>query len=184
MKDTDTRPWEWQPDLCPADQDFIKYVITERTVDGLYKVGPYTYGQVLHMGTGNHHRVGYELNKHDIDVIGLTLSPKEYASYIVLVENDPKIQDTYLCLYGDINYLNFLTFKPFDLITCFHLCEIDTGADVDETVGYFVDALTLDGKLVHYRNSANASQAREIIQDYFIKEDEYASLDFYVPYDK
>lgn len=170
MTEQETQPWLWDPDRCPADQDFIAWV---------QRFQP-SYGHnILHMGPGYHHNVGLKLSTAN-SVVSLTISPGEVTRYIELCNQDQYLSYGYTCIYGDIGRFNFQPYKPFDMVTLFHLCEIDYSETYSlRLLAYLFHILKRQGYLLGYRHSVNAQQAIPLIERYFDKKDEFHSLDIY-----
>lgn len=168
MQESDIQPWAWQPDLCPADQDFIEWFKRSREHSL----------NIFHMGPGVHHKVGLSLSD-DNSVVSVTLSPAEVTSYISLCTQDPYLSIGYTCLYGDIHYLNWDAFRPFDIVTLFHLCEIQTTNGFTRLHSKLLTHTKIDSWVIGYRQSANASQAQAYLNEWFEKTHEFKSLDFY-----
>lgn len=164
----ETRPWGWDPSICPADEHFIEWV-RETNPEG---------NTILHMGTGAHHKVGLDLSDTN-SVLGLTLSPKEYAMYIEMCLADPFLSIGYTCVYGDLNRFNFDILGKFNIVTLFHLCEINTDSDHFRALIYLRTHLEKDGYILGYRKSSNAGQAIPLLEEYFKKVGEHKTLDIY-----
>lgn len=150
--------WPWRPDLCPADQDFIDLVESEH-ISGR---------RILHMGTGMHHNVGKALGKRNY-VLGVTCSPEEMQAYTDLIIEDPGLQWSYHCMFADIHSFNLNEFRNFDIITLFHLGELQS----DERAKYLVyhedgvirqawDHLNNDGRIIMYKGSLAADRIMPI----------------------
>lgn len=163
-------PWPWNPEICPADQQAIEFIKNQ--------VGD-SKCAILHMGTGGHHQLGLQLQSRSLHTVGITLSPKEFEEYIKLIQARPELQRHYTCLFGDLHNLNFDAFRTFDIVTLFHLCEIDTGADITQTLKRIMWNIFEDSLVLGYRKSANARQAIAYLETFFEKAGEYKDLDIY-----
>lgn len=106
-------PWAWQPDECPADHDFVKWV--RRDVAPLRRI--------LHFGTGGHHAVGLSLSKQHF-ILGVTASVEEYQVWEKLRIEGHAPPD-YLCVFGDMHAFPWALAGRFDIITLFDLGEFD-----------------------------------------------------------
>ena len=62
-------------------------------------------------------------NKSNNVVFAITASKEEYASYIELAIERPKMSKNYLAYFGDIYLTNPKLLPDFDVVTLFHLCE-------------------------------------------------------------
>jgi hypothetical protein len=86
--------WPLRPEECPCDVDFCEY-LQSQNVRGL---------RIFHFGTGSHHHVGVrnlQAQWHN-DIIGLTISPREHASYVRRVIREPALAAGYKVLFADI----------------------------------------------------------------------------------
>jgi hypothetical protein len=59
------------------------------------------------------------------DILALTLAPREHAVYVQRVIRDPSLGKHYKVLFADILSLNANCMPVFDVVTLFHLCELD-----------------------------------------------------------
>ena len=107
--------WDLDMPRCPCDAHFNDWVKQNKLKNKL----------IYHFGTGNHHVVGLKqaTNKANNVVLAITASKEEYASYIELAINKPKVSKNYLAYFGDIYLSNPKLLPDFDVVTLFHLCE-------------------------------------------------------------
>lgn len=168
------QPWVWQPNLCPADQDFIEWVRSNDDV-GL---------TIFHMGTGSHHQVGDNLSRLN-DVIGLTYSPEEMESYIYKVKEYPFLSQGYTLLFGDIYNIDLAILPRLHYITLFHLGEIydpeNTVRDSTQVIEQMQELLYPQGKIIYYKDSAAASTVLPLMDESLVLVEEFKSLRIYKP---
>ena len=143
--------WPLKADVCPCDVHFQSFLEEYELRDKV----------IFHFGTGGHHLLGRkncELGTAN-QILGVTASRQEYASYIDLITEKPEIASGYKVLFTDIYTLDSRLLPEFDLVTLFHLCEF-----YDPTSGYavlddaalvdlFLDRSSTDGKLLFYKGS-------------------------------
>lgn len=138
--------WQWDPDTCPADRDFVDFIHAENIVGK----------NIFHMGPGAHHYVGRSLQ--DNHVISLTNSPDEIDTYIGFVSVDPYLGERYYSIFGDIQQPRLL--PQLDVITLFHLGETPDQRravySISEimTIRFLLSHLRPGGMLVGYKRSA------------------------------
>lgn len=163
--------WKWQPDKCPADQHFVDWIVYNHFFDK----------SILHIGTGEHHFVGESLcPRHS--VLGVTLSPDEVHSYIQLISDNHKLYANYKLLFSDAYLLDPHLLPQFDIITLFHLAEINHGngytdAELLEMLG---GKLNKGGYVLGYTKSVKADVSISLLDKYFVRVEEYKSLQVYM----
>lgn len=144
--------WRYQPDKCNCDGEFIEWFKV------IYK--HYHNLNICHMGTGFDHKVGTELQDHN--VLGITYSPEEMARYIDIIQPPYAryFQYKYKVLFTDVHAINYKLLPDFDIVTLFHLGEIyEPGIDsmtMVDVIDVFKNKLTPDGRILAYAKSAAA----------------------------
>ncbi len=125
--------WDLDP-RCPCDVHFNDWVRKKKLKDKL----------IYHFGTGMHHVVGGKqaTGASNNVVFAITASKEEYAAYIELAIERPKISKNYLAYFGDIYLTNPRLLPDFDVVTLFHLCEYFHPAN--KAYGGIDDAKLLD----------------------------------------
>ena len=127
---------KWDLDIaqCPCDAHFNDWVKQKKLRNKL----------IYHFGTGTHHVVGITqaTNKSNNAVFAITASREEYASYIEMAINRPRISKSYLAYFGDIYLTNSKLLPDFNVVTLFHLCEFFD--DKNKAYGGVGDAKLLD----------------------------------------
>ena len=127
---------KWDLDIaqCPCDAHFNDWVKQKKLRNKL----------IYHFGTGTHHVIGIKqaTNKSNNAVFAITASREEYASYIEMAINRPRISKSYLAYFGDIYLTNSKLLPDFDVVTLFHLCEFFD--DKNKAYGGVDDAKLLD----------------------------------------
>ena len=149
--------WPLKTDVCPCDVHFQQYLEEHQVRDRV----------IFHFGTGGHHLLGRrncELGGVN-QILGVTASRAEYASYVDLLAEKPEVSAGYKVLYTDVYTLSARLLPDFDLVTLFHLCEyydaasdyavLDDGALVD----LFLDRLSAGGRLLFYSGSRSPRRA-------------------------
>jgi len=164
--------WQWNPEICPADQHFIEWMESNNYFDKT----------ILHMGTGAHHRVGIELGNHN-SILGLTLSPDEILSYTELVTQDEIIAGNYKVLFSDAHNLNPALLPSFDIITLFHLGEIyepsTLSYSLEELVNMLRGKLKQGGFMLAYTKSGSWKQVMPIFDSILFRDETYKTLQVY-----
>jgi hypothetical protein len=125
--------WDLDP-RCPCDVHFNDWVKLRKLKNKL----------IYHFGTGMHHVVGRKqaTGASNNVVFAITASKEEYAAYIELAIERPKISKNYLAYFGDIYLTNPRLLPDFDVVTLFHLCEYFHPAN--KAYGGIDDAKLLD----------------------------------------
>lgn len=158
--------WPLRVDLCPCDTDFFAW-LKARKVAGK---------SVFHFGTGAHHILGIENAKlpRPNQILGVTASRGEYASYIDLVTADPRIAISYKAMFLDIYTLDPRGLPDFDVVSLFHLCEFhdpvrSAYAPLDDRklLDLFLGKLRAQGRICFYLGS-NGRDAMLRLVDKFI----------------
>jgi hypothetical protein len=106
-------PWPLDEAQCPCDVHFIEFL----RHSGLKNQ------RIFHFGTGDHHHVGREASTLGHNVLGITATEHEYASYMRLVVENPDLGRHYKVIFSDIYQTNLSLLPRFDIVTLFHLCE-------------------------------------------------------------
>jgi len=105
------------------------------------------------------------------EVLALTLSPREHASYVARVIADPTLGESYKVLFADIYRLSAASLPSFDLITLFHLGEfapsIQSGGPADnrEVLRLFCSKLSPGGFMLFYKGSFGYPRVRQLLAD-------------------
>lgn len=108
MTPLSAEPWPWQPNLCPADQDFIEWMME-------HKREKWLAGTVLHMGPGDHHRVPRTCSALGLECISYTVSDEEHFIAPTL--------DGYRCEFKNIWDIDPETLPEIQFLTLFHIGE-------------------------------------------------------------
>lgn len=103
-----SEPWPWQPNLCPADQDFIEWMLE-------HKREKWMAGTVFHMGPGSHHRVPRTCEALGLECIGLTVSEEEHLMRPQFI--------SYVCLLKNFWDLEYEQLPEIQFLTLFHIGE-------------------------------------------------------------
>lgn len=162
-------PWQWNPELCPADTHFIEWMHLQQ-------------GQtILHLGTGAHHRVGKALcARHSI--LGLTISGGEMQAYEDWAIINPELSQTYKVLFGDVFLTDFHLLPSFDIITLFHLGEIRSEDYDSLTLEQVIEGMVErvgDGTILTYTRSHVAADVTAVLEKYMRLADTYKTLRVY-----
>lgn len=163
--------WGYDPIKCPCDLEFLEWFSNQGLVEQ----------SIFHMGTGLHHKVGLGLAGSNY-IMGLTLSPAELLSYTNLCKTEPWLPASYQVLFGDIAYLNFGHFQPFDLITLFHLGEIAISNHPryqDKTIRMALTGLVEGGRVLAYRGSNSFVVVEPLLLEHLVQVEEYKHLVIY-----
>lgn len=137
----DAEPWPWQPDKCPADQDFIDWMMEN-------KREKWFAGTVFHMGPGAHHRVPRTCNVLGLQCISITVSEEEHFILPTL--------DEYQCILQNIWDVNVLALPRIDFMTLFHVGE-EAGkwGDIDHgKLDFLIGRVVQGGYIFFYTRSA------------------------------
>jgi hypothetical protein len=123
--------WDLDEAQCPCDLHFNDW-LDERGLTGR---------SIYHFGTGTHHAVGKRQaeNGSGNAVFGITASEQEYAAYIALVREWPRIAKSYVAYFGDIYLTEPRLLPAFDIITLFHLCEFSHPSTTTDEYGGLTD---------------------------------------------
>lgn len=164
-------PWQWNPEICPADLHFLDWMIGQRA------------GQtILHLGTGAHHRVGINLH-YDHSILGLTLSAAEMQAYMDWATLNPELSRNYKVLFGDVFLLDFELLPSFDIVTLFHLGEIRSeeyvSMNLDQIIEKMVERIYPNGTILTYSGSHVAADVNAAVEKYLRLADIYKSLRVY-----
>lgn len=133
-------PWNWNPLICPADQDFIEWMLD-------HKREKWMAGTVLHLGPGAHHRVPRAMSNIGLECIGLTVSEDEHLWAPTL--------DGYRCILQ-----NIWDFDPrgleINFLTLFHIGEEAwKWGEIDaEKLDRLLEHMPKGGKVFFYARSA------------------------------
>lgn len=150
--------WPWDPERCPADQQFVEMVKYER-LEGK---------SILHMGPGLHHHVGKELTDFN-SILALTNSPDEMISYMELIQEKPNLSWAYKVLFGDMHTMNLNKLGKFDIVTLFHLGEYPVAEyaplNVADVIGILMNNLNPRGIIVGYTGSSAWDRVGALFSD-------------------
>lgn len=137
----DVEAWPWQPDLCPADRDFIEWLMEN-------KRQPWMAGTVFHMGPGSHHRVPRTCEALGLECISITVSEDELLMM-------PQFT-SYRCILQNIWDLEPDTLPDIHFMTLFHIGEMaGEYGDVDyEKLKILINAVPVNGRVFFYVRSA------------------------------
>jgi hypothetical protein len=154
--------WPLRPEDCPCDLDFAELLVMREI---RRKV-------IFHFGSGGHHWVGKRNREAGLDneVLALTLSPAEHASYIRSIVRDPPLGQHYRVLFADLYALDAAGLPTFDIVTLFHLCEFSPPAghphrlNDEQVLRLFHSRLAPDGLMVFYSGSFACAKQAPIIE--------------------
>ncbi len=144
--------WHLDEKQCPCDVHFLDYLDETKA----------TGRNIFHMGTGSHHVVGLKVasNGSNNQVLGITASKEEYAAYIDLLIDNPKLGFSYKAYFGDLYQTDARLLPSLDYATLFHAGEYRTaendsyGALTDEQVALVLASkLNQGGKILFYTGS-------------------------------
>jgi hypothetical protein len=144
--------WHLDEKQCPCDIHFLDYLEEKKSKDR----------NIFHMGTGSHHIVGLKTasNGSNNQVLGITASKEEYAAYIDLLIDNPKLGFSYKAYFGDLYQTDARLLPQLDYATLFHAGEYRTaendkyGALTDEDVALVLaDRLNPGGEILFYTGS-------------------------------
>lgn len=140
--------WEWQPDKCRVDEDFIEWL----HYDGS--------GRIFHMGTGLHHKVGDWCSANLVDCYGITASQEEFRAA------SGHITPYYQVILADIYKLHKTMLPEFNIMSLFHLGElVDLFGEIDEvSVWGLMSKVVTDGKILFYRHSSAFDRVEPFIK--------------------
>jgi hypothetical protein len=150
--------WPLDEGRCPCDVHLVEY-IEKREIRGK---------AIFHFGTGHHHIVG--IKNLDLDrpneILGITASREEHASYVDLVIKNPRVGLHYKVLFADLYTLHAALLPRFDVITLFHLGEFHTEANRAYTEGndgtvlwMFVETMNPGALMLLYTRSRGSPEA-------------------------
>jgi len=154
--------WPLRPEDCPCDLDFAELLVTR----GIRRKS------IFHFGSGGHHWIGRCNHEAELDneVLALTLSPREHASYVSSIVRDPSLGRHYKVLFADLYALNAASLPIFDIVTLFHLCEFSPPAgcpqrlDDGHVLRLFHSRLSRDGLVIFYSGSFAYAKQVPIIE--------------------
>lgn len=143
MSQFNLEPWPWNPALCPADKQFIDWLIERKKT---------LHGPVFHMGTGAHHRVGRSCDALGIECFGITASEEEQFLAPELHGYRSILEDIYEY---DPKHLTF------HIMSLFHLGEmVDRFGEIQyEKIAALVSRVEPDGKVLLYKRSSAYERA-------------------------
>ncbi len=138
--------WEWQPDKCPCDLQFMEW---------LDSVSPPK--SVFHMGTGKHHNVGLTCDDKGVACLGITVSTEEYLLAPISKHYQVMLLDIY-----DAN-LNLLPY--FDVMTLFHLGEMveKFGPIHEPATKNLISKVDKNGVVLFYTGSSAWDRASKVV---------------------
>lgn len=144
----DLEGWPWQPNLCPADEQFIEWLMAR-------KHSRHLTGPVFHMGTGLHHRVGRTCDAISIECFGLTASEDEDFM-------KPDLHG-YRVILEDIYKLDPEKLPELQYMTLFHLGEMEDrfGPIQPEVIDALVRRVKVGGLVFFYRRSSAADRVSD-----------------------
>lgn len=145
--------WPWQPNLCPADEEFIDWCKIMATGN-----------RVFHMGTGLHHEVGKYLESRGVFCLGLTASKAEFES----IRHDEMF--FYSVLLDNLNHVAETRneFAKYSIMTLFHLGEMPgVFGDIDTPLirSLIKDCVMSAGLVAAYRRSSAWDRARTFFRN-------------------
>jgi hypothetical protein len=154
--------WPLRPEDCPCDLDFAELLVAR----GIRRKS------IFHFGSGGHHWIGRCNHEAELgnEVLALTLSPREHASYVRSIVRDPSLGRHYKVLFADLYALNTAALPTFDIVTLFHLCEFSPPAgdpqrlDDEQLLRLFCSRLSRDGLMIFYSGSFAFAKQAPIIE--------------------
>lgn len=137
----DVEPWPWQPDKCPADQEFIEWLME-------HKREKWMAGTVFHMGPGDHHRVPRACINFGLECISITVSEGELLM-------QPHL-DGYRCILQNIWNLDPKKLPEIHFMTFFHIGEMaGEYGDIDyDKMDALIERVTPGGHVFFYARSS------------------------------
>ncbi len=177
-------PYSWPllPQYSPCDLHFCDYV-EERKI---------RRQSIFHFGTGLHHIVGLRNRGAgwENEILGITASPREHASYVRRVVRDPSVGEHYKVLFADIYSLGPASLPTFDMVTLFHLCEFtprsteqggQAGTADSAVLSLFHSKLAPGGRIVFFENSDGYPRTTlllgtEVAEGRLVLEERYKTL--------
>lgn len=152
LKMQDVEGWPWLPDKCPPDKYFIDWV-RQQNFHPL---------NILHVGTGLHHRVGIACCAMGHRVIGITVSREEVVSRVFRVDSP-----NYQVFYANINSFDTALFPELDIITMFHFGEMEAefGAVNIEVLNELLWVSTHEAYILFYNRSAAWDRASKVVKE-------------------
>lgn len=155
--------WPLRPAKCPCDVDFCEY-LRERQIGGK---------SIFHFGTGGHHIVGLRNAAAPVanDILGLTLSPPEHASYVRRVIRNPALGKHYKVLFADLYSLSAQVLPTFDVVSLFHLGEFSDASRAGQrmndaqVLSLFRSRLAPGGIVLFYPGSDGYPRLRPLLAD-------------------
>jgi hypothetical protein len=128
---------------------------------------------IFHFGSGGHHTVGLRNHSAGLanEVLALTVSPREHATYVSRVIDDPALGEHYKVLFADIHYLSGACLPSFDVITLFHLGEFvpssksERPASACEVLRLFCSKLARGGSILFYQGSFGYPRILQLLAD-------------------
>ena len=156
--------WSLDEKQCPCDIHFVEYLEEKKVTDA----------NIFHMGTGNHHYVGLKTAAKGSGnhVLGITASRAEYAEYIQLLIDNPKLGFTYKAYFGDIYQIDARLLPELDYASLFHVGEFRTPAndryealtDLEMSL-VFADKLKPGGEILLYKGSFAYDKAEAVAKE-------------------
>ena len=179
--------WPWLPDRCPADLHFTEWFFEQ----------DFKKSMVLHIGTGRHHYVGQFIHLNNgiykkNSCLGITNSVEEMQAYMDLAIANPQLSKTYKVLFTDAYLLNLKLLPRLDIVTMFHLGEIQKNYSDAYTNYELVHELAYQmkprGRILFYKDSFTFRDITETVisqmcsANYFKPIEEYKTLQIYGSY--
>jgi len=154
-------PWMASREICPADFELSEYLQNKPTL------------RIFHMGPGYDHILARNTTN---PILAITHCPGELSSYMSLAIHDNALAQRYQVLFGDIYFLDRIMFGYFDIVTLFHLGELQAYyEDWDLVIGKFTCPIIL------YRGTKFYSKLHEkVLYTGRQVSEEYKSLVVYV----
>lgn len=145
----DLEGWPWQPDKCPADEQFIEWA------------SDVAIGQtVFHMGTGLHHKVGTYIASRGAGCVGLTASSAEALAYY-----EEATCPSYQLAFGNVFTIDTRLLPTFDIMTLFHVGEMAAMfgevRDHDNALDALIGRVDRGGLVIFYRGSSAWDRLRD-----------------------
>jgi hypothetical protein len=156
-KPFDVEPWPWQPNLCPADEQFISWLLGQNRSWLTAKIQ--ANGPVFHMGPGSHHRVAKTCDVLGVYCFSMTVSEEEEFMKPDLFG--------YRVLLGNINDYDLSLLPQFQIMTLFHFGEMPDrfGEPTRERLLELISKVEKGGLIFFYRGSSAWDRVDPLVTD-------------------